>query len=384
MSGKRLKILVFSDWFLPGFRAGGPIRSLANLVNALDECDFYIVTRITDHHSSVSYPGKKSKEWDRFSANTHVMYLADEDIRPSLIRSLLTDASFDRIYINSLFSPKFALMPLWLARTCGVQQKVIVSPRGMLKKGALSVKPFKKKLFLKIARWLGLYQGVLWEATNEQEAKEIGEHFGSRIRYRIAPNLASVPAKRAVKEEKRPGELKLVCVARISPEKGIFEALDFLSKAKLNGLVKMEFYGAKTDRTYLSMCEAVAGTNPQVQVTFCGEVDPSELPAILRRHHFMYMPTLGENYGHAIVEALVNATPVIISDRTPWRGLAEKHAGWDLPLKAEAFVPVLHQCLEMDNKTYSVWSHGAYEFGSKSANDPATIRAAYALFEYRD
>ena len=37
-------VLVAIDWYLPAYRAGGPIRSIANLVAALgDEIDFRIV-----------------------------------------------------------------------------------------------------------------------------------------------------------------------------------------------------------------------------------------------------------------------------------------------------------------------------------------------------
>ena len=45
-----------------------------------------------------------------------------------------------------------------------------------------------------------------------------------------------------------------------------------------------------------------------------------------------FFPTLGENYGHVIYEALDSGCPVLISDQTPWRGLSEVGAGWDLPL----------------------------------------------------
>ena len=46
---EKKKILVFIDWYLPGFRAGGPIRSCANLISHLsDEFDFNIVTTDTD------------------------------------------------------------------------------------------------------------------------------------------------------------------------------------------------------------------------------------------------------------------------------------------------------------------------------------------------
>ncbi|MBI9061941.1 MAG: hypothetical protein JEZ14_08115 [Marinilabiliaceae bacterium] len=44
------KILIFIDWFLPGYKAGGPVRSMANMVEYLmEEYDFFIVTRNTDY-----------------------------------------------------------------------------------------------------------------------------------------------------------------------------------------------------------------------------------------------------------------------------------------------------------------------------------------------
>lgn len=379
MSDKRLKILVFSDWFLPGFRAGGPIRSLANLVNLLD-CDFYIVTRITDHHSNEPYPGKISGKWDVYNDHTKVMYLNEGDINRAHLMPLLQDPTFDRIYINSLFSPKFALLPLWLAKKAGHASKVIVSPRGMLKRGALSVKPWKKKVFLSVSRWIGLYDQVMWEATNQQEANEIKQHFGSKVRYHIAPNLAMVPSKRVTKPGKRPGDLDLICVARVSPEKGILEALQFLRDARLNGEVSIDFYGALQNKTYLEACKQMAAQIPDAIVKFHGEVNPAELPALVTAAHFMYMPTLGENYGHAIVEALVHATPVIISDRTPWHGLGQQYAGWDLPLDSASFVPVLQRCLAMNDEEYAQWCEGAYKLGRQSALNPELLDRAYALF----
>ena len=39
------RILIFIDWFLPAYKAGGPIRSIANLVDHLSESfKFYIIT----------------------------------------------------------------------------------------------------------------------------------------------------------------------------------------------------------------------------------------------------------------------------------------------------------------------------------------------------
>ena len=49
MSESRPRVLVFSEWFAPGYLAGGPVRSLVNMVSGLgDQVDFHIVTRDQD------------------------------------------------------------------------------------------------------------------------------------------------------------------------------------------------------------------------------------------------------------------------------------------------------------------------------------------------
>jgi glycosyltransferase involved in cell wall biosynthesis len=49
----------------------------------------------------------------------------------------------------------------------------------------------------------------------------------------------------------------------------------------------------------------------------------------------MLLPTLGENFGHSIIEALSAGLPVIISNRTPWKNLMVEGVGADLPLEDE-------------------------------------------------
>ena len=58
------KILVFIDWFRPGFRAGGPVQSCVNLIDHLkSEYDFSIITSDTDYMEDKPYAGIKSDEW---------------------------------------------------------------------------------------------------------------------------------------------------------------------------------------------------------------------------------------------------------------------------------------------------------------------------------
>ena len=52
----------------------------------------------------------------------------------------------------------------------------------------------------------------------------------------------------------------------------------------------------------------------------------------MKNYHCLFLPSTGENYGHAIVEAFSAGLPVIISTLTPWKNLESQKVGWDIPL----------------------------------------------------
>ena len=85
--------------------------------------------------------------------------------------------------------------------------------------------------------------------------------------------------------------------------------------------------------------------------------------------------------GEAIVEALAAGCPVVISDRTPWRGLERRGVGWDVPLDhPAAFHHALATLSAMDEAAHSELRIRAGRYGRESAGDPAAIEASRALF----
>jgi glycosyltransferase involved in cell wall biosynthesis len=374
------RILVFSDWFLPGFRGGGPIRSLANLVELVD-AEFDIVTRSTDLHSDVPYPDIQEGVWIPWNQRTRVMYLSEQHMQPGRIRMLLQDREYDWFYLNSLFSPRFTLMPLQVLRDRGWSQKVILAPRGMLKPGALSVKSWKKKVFLFIASRTNHFgfRGIRWHATNEAEGHEIQSAFGT-VQVSVAPNLPHIPAQPISHPPKPEGELRLVCIARVSPEKGMLEGIRFLRDAGLGKGVTLDIYGTRQNVAYLQSCEEMARQVAGAHISFHGELEPALISGVLSEAHFFYLATWGENYGHAIIEALLHGVPVIISDRTPWKNLYDASAGWSLPLDTSAFTAVLRQAASLNGTAYAALCAGAFSYGSGHALNPAALAASQRLF----
>jgi glycosyltransferase involved in cell wall biosynthesis len=372
------RILVFSDWFSPGFRAGGPIRSLANLTESLG-LPFDIITRNTDHNSTLPYDLPVG-EWIQHSTHVRVMYLPENELSFSRIRDFVMK-DYRWIYLNSLWSPRFTLLPIVAARMCGRISRVIIAPRGMLKPAALSIKAPKKKLLIALMRWTGIASIVRWHATNDEEKSEIVSHLNTKSNIRVAANLPAKIPSSLLPPVKKAEEMRLICIARISPEKGIQEALEMLSAVQNAGAIRVDFYGPLQDEKFLELCRNRAAALKGVDCFFYGELPPSEIANRMQNAHFFFLPTRGENYGHAIVEALQYGRPVIISDRTPWKFTNDDAAGFSLPLDVESFSIVLKRCLNMDQNAYDWACKAASDRGKKIVSDPAVLEACRHIFE---
>jgi glycosyltransferase involved in cell wall biosynthesis len=372
------RVLIYSDWFAPGYRAGGPIQSLVNLTLTVEHAMFYIVTSDTDHHAVSPYTDIVPNQWLKFREHIHVIYLSMDEITRSRFEQIAMEIQADMIYLNSMFSPRFTVIPLRMTKPKGVQ--VMVAPRGMLKQAALAQKGLKKKLFLFLAKRMGWYKNVIWHATNEAEKREIQRHFGNATDIRIADNLSASPQSQAPTRIKSANQVRLCCVARISPEKGIMEALQYLVGMDWQGALHLDFYGAQQDPVFLQTCMDILPLIKGATIRFMGEKTPQQLDQIWNQYDMLYMPTRGENFGHAIAESLNHGLPVIISDQTPWRQLQEKGIGWDLELRPDLFQSVIKACIELTSEEYSRMSWKAWTYAVERYQRDETRQHVQQLF----
>jgi glycosyltransferase involved in cell wall biosynthesis len=104
--------------------------------------------------------------------------------------------------------------------------------------------------------------------------------------------------------------------------------------------------------------------------------------AVIAGFDFFVLPTLGENFGHVILESLSAGCPVLLSDRTPWKRLEADGAGWILPLEQrQRWVEVLQRCVEMDNPTHQEMRKRARGAAQSYAQRESAIQQNVALFE---
>jgi glycosyltransferase involved in cell wall biosynthesis len=375
------KILLFSDWFYPGFMAGGPIQSSFNLINHLkDIYDFSVITRDTDYTDTIPYKGIKSDVWTTLPNGMRVYYFSTQNLSYPNMAKLIESEKFDIAYLNSMYSPRFTIMPLFILNR--LKKKVILAPRGMLAPSAIAIKSWKKRPFLLWIKNSSLIKNMHFHAASEQEAGHIRNVFGKKAEVRLAPNLpGKMELPPFVAKRKDVGMVHLVSVARVSPEKNLLFALEVLQKVK--GKVKFDIYGPVYDYPYWEKCKAVLNKLPEnIEAEHFGPIVKDEIPSALKDVHFLFMPTQGENFGHTILEAMVCGCPAIISDQTPWRNMELTKAGFDLPLNNQkGFVDAIEKSVAMDSVTFRTWSEGTRKYAADFINNPDLLQQSIHIFE---
>lgn len=381
---ERPRVLAMIDWYLPGYQGGGPIRSLANCVAALrEDYDFQIVTSANDHGARTPYAGITPDTWTTAPDGTPAWYCSGDAASYRHMRSILASTRFDTLYLNSMFSLRYTLYPLWIARSTQPEATVILAPRGMLHAGALSLKPRKKRLFLGFLRLMGMHKQVVFHATDAQEVADVRRVFGEDVQVVLAPNLPEAQQPPLQLIPKAAGELRLLFLSRISEKKGLHLLLAALQSQTAR--IALDIVGPDAEPGYWARCEALIARLPaNVVVRKLPPVPPAEGLAHQRAAHLFAMPTLGENFGHAIFEALSAGRPVLISDQTPWRDLEAQQAGLDLPLdNTTAWADAIAHYASMDAQAWEAQARGAYAYASAYLDDNTALAATKDLLATR-
>ncbi len=322
----KIKILTISEYYLPGYRAGGPIRTIENMVkNLSDEFEFLIITKDRDLGDRKPYAGIDINQWNKLS-DTKIFYASPKYFTWLYFKKILKETDYDILYLNSFFSYQ-ATVSLLLLRLFGFIEKkaVVIAPRGEFSSGALQIKSFKKKLYITIARRSRLYNGLVWQASSKYEMQDIKNRMGH-----VAKNILIAPDLLAIKPQSIMGKyiekpinrqnstLNVIFLSRISPKKN----LDFLLRAlqKVRSPVVLSIYGSLEDTGYWSECQTLIEQLPvNVIVKYKGELTPEEVSTAFVEHDVFFFPTRGENFGHVIFEALASGTCTVLSDQTPWK-----------------------------------------------------------------
>lgn len=370
----RLRVLVVTPFYLPAWKGGGPIRTLAAMIEQHGaRHNFRVLTSSYDWSETEPMaltPEARRGAWVPVGAALvrYVPVTGAASLRSRATRKALADAwrstrsGPEVTYFTGVFPPVWTIFPLTLHRLGLLRLgQVVIAPRGEFSPGALAIKWHKKQAFLAEARLIGLFKGAMWHASTELEAAEIraivpDAQIAIRENETQLPMTAwrgavSLPARETPAEIATPeaggmpdapddtvasagsdaGEpstarpLRVLYLGRISPKKGV----DVLVKALryVTAEVEVTIAGAAADKEYMDELQRLR-RRLRHPVTFHGAVERDRVDGVFRSHDVFVFPTAGENFGHTIAESLANGCPVIITAHaTPWTETATAGGG---------------------------------------------------------
>ena len=346
------RILIITGRYLPGYRDGGPVRSLINLADWMgDDYDLRIMCLDRDHGDDRPYPGISVKQYNTV-AKAKVWYtpaFTEDDI-------LELAADSDVVYVCGPYSD-YARMAMRLKKAEKIAAPLFVASMGSFSPEAFKIKGFKKKLYIRYMELAGMFEKVTWSVTSEREEKELKAVLGKYSRCVIAADLPrrEMTAHTRIKED---NILKVCFISRIARKKNLIAIPDILSQIDDKHFIHLDVYGACEDKDYFDECskklDALCKARPDISWEYKGEVDGEKVPSVFADHDAFLFPTLGENYGHVISESLAAGCIPIISDTTPWLDLNEKGCGYVCPVRDRAaFARAVDELFHMSEEKMS-------------------------------
>lgn len=218
----------------------------------------------------------------------------------------------------------------WRAHKFGVPY--FISLAGMLDDDCFDVKPLRKKAYMALAgrRWLDGARAI--HCTAQEELIESGRFFRKEQGV-IIPNIVEIDPFRQVPkadlaheryEVLRSGKPAIVFLGRLHPIKGLDRLIQAAGELRRRGReFSIVLVGPGPDEYIADLKRQAQQAGIGDDLHFAGLVTGDLKVSVLRSARVFAMPSLHENFGIALVEAMLAGTPAVATKGLKiWRELA--------------------------------------------------------------
>lgn len=221
-------------------------------------------------------------------------------------------------------------------------------------------------------------------ATSEQERDSI-RTLGSKVPVAIIPNGIELDAfpKEVVHNH---GEKKvLLFLSRINPIKGIEYLIDAWRQLDTNLMNQWELHiaGNSDPKDYIDTLKAkVNGLGLSESIKFIGPVTGEAKMRKYQDSNLFILPTLNENFGNVVAEAMMCECPVITTKNAPWSCLNEDKCGWWIDLSVENLVNTLIEAMSlMDEERHKLGQMSRKSIVNRYSAE-SVAKKTYRLYEW--
>lgn len=231
---------------------------------------------------------------------------------------------------------------------------LVVQPHGMLERGAFRYKKCIKSLFLKIYQRRILQDATVLVVTSKHEAEGC-RRMGLRTPSVVVPIGIDLPQ---FSDDGRSPPLQnsnekvLLFLSRLHPIKGLELLIDAWAAVRPSGW-KVIVAGAEDEDVggyHNKLVERIRRLGLERNFEFLGEVFGDQKDKLFRSADLFILPTLSENFGVVVAEALSYGLPVITTTGAPWSDLVAYSCGWWTDAQVEALAKALHEATEISDE----------------------------------
>lgn len=375
------KVLILMGRYLPGYKDGGPVRTIKNLTDILgNEYDIRIMCHDRDHGDEMPYSNINVNTYNKVG-NAKVYYVKDGKFT---FKTLLKEIKkVDVVYCCGPYN-NYAIKTMILKKLGLFKQKLVIASMGSFSKGALSLKSKKKMIFLTLAKKIGLFKKIIWSVTSNIEERELKEIFGNQVKCIIAEDLPRIEKVHHIHKKKQ-NHLKLIFISRICKMKNLLGAIQIISNLT-EFPIQFDIYGNVEDKEYWELCKIELEKLPiNVKWQYRGECDSNNVVETFANYDIFLFPTLGENFGHVISEALLAGCIPIISDTTPWLDLDKYKCGRVISLNnIDSFINAINEFLDMGQFEYEKYVSNAQQYIIKKNKESISNTGYKKIFNCKD
>ena len=240
----------------------------------------------------------------------------------------------------------------------------VINPRGDMETARMNynwLKKIKKMLAWKMYSQNDVENAACIITTSQQELEGVRK-LGVKTPIAIIPNGIELNAFPKEVVHKHGDKKVLLFLSRINPIKGLEFLLEAWSKLPSYLLSEWELHiaGNSDPKDYIcSLKEKVKKLSIQDTVKFIGPITGEAKLQKYQNSNLFVLPTLNENFGNVVAEAMMCECPVITTTNAPWSCLNEDKCGWWIDLSIENLQKTLVDSMSLSDEE-------RHELGKKS------------------
>ena len=217
--------------------------------------------------------------------------------------------------------------------------KIVFSPHGMLDPYSFSLKPLRKKLawFLFQKKILKFSDSIIVNSLIEK--KNIDNLFKNRKTVVISHGISN-KKKNHYTRIKKNKKISFVFFSRIHPVKNLKKLIDIWHSDIFFKKYELSIYGDIADNQYFNKFNKKIYLNRNI--SYKGPLYKDKIKT-LSKYDILILPSISENFGLVILEALKAGLYVILNKNLPWRILQKNELGSLINFNKKNLISVINK-----------------------------------------